>query len=72
MIAVGGVPNSNHLYGNAVDIHGTSKAWLKKHGLKYGWKNLNYSGHDGHFDFIGGGSESLRGANSEGNDTADS
>lgn len=52
---VGGVPNSNHLYGNAVDIHGTSKAWLKKHGPKYGWHNLNYSGHDGHFDFKGGG-----------------
>ena len=52
--AVGGVPNSNHLYGNAVDIHGTSKAWLKKNGPKYGWKNLVYSGHDGHFDFTKG------------------
>ena len=50
---VGGVPNSNHLGGNAVDIHGASKAWMKKHGIKYGFKNLNYSGHDGHFDFIG-------------------
>ena len=53
---VGGVANSNHLSGNAVDIHGTSKAWLKEHGPKYGWHNLNYSGHDGHFDFKGGGS----------------
>ena len=52
--AVGGVPNSNHLYGNAVDIHGSSKAWLKANGLKYGWKNLVYSGHDGHFDFTEG------------------
>ena len=51
--AVGGVPNSNHLSGYAVDIHGTSKAWLKKNGEKYGWKNLVYSGHDGHFDFKG-------------------
>ena len=53
---VGGVANSNHLYGNAVDIHGSSKRWLKGNGLQYGWKNLVYSGHDGHFDFINGGS----------------
>ena len=51
--AVGGVPNSNHLSGYAVDIHGSSKAWLKANGEKYGWKNLVYSGHDGHFDFKG-------------------
>lgn len=51
--AVGGVPNSNHLSGNAMDIHGTSKAWLKENGQKYGWKWLDYSGHDGHFDFVG-------------------
>ena len=49
--AVGGSPTSNHLTGNAVDIHGASKAWIKKHGHKYGWKNLVYDGHDGHFDF---------------------
>ncbi len=53
--AEGGAVNSNHLHGNAVDIHGTSKAWLKENGMKYGWKNLVYSGHDGHFDFIKGG-----------------
>ena len=73
---VRGVPNSNHLHGFAVDIHGTSKAWLKKHGLKYGWKNLDYDGHDGHFDYIGGdGIAELyrqRGAGNEGNEsTAD-
>ena len=51
--AVGGVANSNHLTGNAMDIHGTSKAWLKENGQKYGWKWLDYSGHDGHFDFVG-------------------
>ena len=53
--AVKGAPNSNHLHGNAVDIHGTSKSWLKQNGMKYGWKHLVYSGHDGHFDFIKGG-----------------
>ena len=59
---VGGVPRSNHLSGNAVDIHGTSKVWLKEHGPKYGWHNLNYSGHDGHFDFKGGGNSQQPGA----------
>ena len=49
--AVGGSPTSNHLTGSAVDIHGSSKAWIKKHGHKYGFHNLVYSGHDGHFDF---------------------
>ena len=51
---VGGVPNSNHLTGNAVDIHGSSKLWMKQNGEQYGWKWLDYSGHDGHFDFIKG------------------
>ena len=63
--AVGGVPNSNHLYGNALDIHGTSKVWLKEHGPKYGWKNLVYSGHDGHFDFTGGGEKIVPGDGGE-------
>jgi len=53
----GSAKNSNHLYGNALDIHGTSKPWLKSNGLSYGWKNLVYSGHDGHFDFVGGGAK---------------
>lgn len=52
---VGGVPGSNHLTGNAVDIHGASKSWMKEHGPKYGFHNLNYSGHDGHFDYKGAG-----------------
>ncbi len=51
---VGGVANSNHLTGNAVDIHGSSKAWMKQNGEQYGWKWLDYSGHDGHFDFVKG------------------
>ena len=51
--AVGGVKNSNHLTGNAMDIHGSSKAWIKENGAKYGWHNLVYQGHDGHFDFKG-------------------
>ena len=31
---VGGVPNSNHLYGNSLDIHRRSQAWMKQHGAK--------------------------------------
>ena len=63
--SVGGVPNSNHLTGNAVDIHGTSKVWLKENGMKYGWKNLVYGGHDGHFDFTGKGGSPIPGDGKE-------
>ena len=47
----GASPTSNHLTGNAIDIHGASKAWIKANGQRYGWHNLVYDGHDGHFDF---------------------
>ena len=50
--AVGGVPGSNHLSGNAVDIHGTSRVWMKENGAQYGWIWNDYMGPDGwHFDF---------------------
>jgi len=50
--AVGGVPNSNHLYGNALDIHGSSQTWMRRNGKKYGWIVNDYDGsHGGHFDF---------------------
>ena len=53
--AVGGVPNSNHLYGNALDIHGSSQTWMRRNGKKYGWNVNDYDGsHGGHFDFKGG------------------
>ena len=52
----GAAPNSNHLYGNAVDIHGASQSWMRKHGRKYGWIINDYPGsHGGHFNFKGGG-----------------
>ena len=55
--AVGGVPNSNHLYGNALDIHGGSQTWMRSHGRKYGWVVQDYSGsHGGHFNYHGPGS----------------
>ena len=50
-------PNSNHLYGNAIDIHGESQEWIKANGAKYGWKINNYSGsHGGHFNYKSSGS----------------
>ena len=55
--AVGGVPNSNHLYGNALDIHGGSQTWMRSHGRKYGWIVQDYAGsHGGHFNYHGPGS----------------
>jgi hypothetical protein len=55
--AVGGANGSEHLKGNAMDIHGTSEAWIRKNGAKYGWYVHDYAGsHGGHFEFRGGGS----------------
>lgn len=57
--AVGGAEGSNHLAGNAIDIHGPSKEWIKANGARYGWRWLDYDGHDGHFDFVGGGGNAV-------------
>ena len=55
---VGGATRSKHLYGIAMDIHGTSNPWIRKNGSKYGWIANDYSGsHGGHFEFIGKGIE---------------
>ena len=35
--AVNGAPNSRHMNGTALDIHGSSNAWIRKNGQKYGW-----------------------------------
>ena len=53
---VGGATRSNHLTGNALDMYGTSKQWMKQHGSQYGWRLLDpkYTTHDGHFDYVGG------------------
>ena len=54
--AVGGVAGSEHLDGNAMDIHGSSIAWIRKNGAKYGWYVNDYDGsHGGHVEFRGGG-----------------
>ena len=54
--AVGGVEGSEHLGGNAMDIHGSSIAWIRKNGARYGWVVNDYPGsHGGHVEFRGGG-----------------
>ena len=52
---VRGVPNSAHLYGEAMDIHGTSKQWLISNSEKYGWIRNNYMHDSWHWDYKGGG-----------------
>ncbi len=50
----GAAKNSPHLSGNAIDIHGKSAEWMKKHGPKYGWYLHEYDGsHGGHFEYRG-------------------
>jgi hypothetical protein len=57
---VGGVSNSNHLYGNALDIHGTSQTWMRANGQKYGWIVNDYPGsHGGHFNYKGAGADQM-------------
>lgn len=57
---VGGVANSNHLFGNALDIHGSSQTWMRRHGPKYGWIINDYPGsHGGHFNYKGAGASKV-------------
>jgi hypothetical protein len=54
--AVGGASGSKHMYGVAMDIHGSSNAWIRSNGSKYGWVPNDYPGsHGGHFEFKGAG-----------------
>ena len=62
--AVGGVANSAHLGGNAIDIHGASKAWMINNSEQYGWKRNNYMNDSWHWDYTGKGSKQTN----EGND----
>ena len=55
--AVGGVANSAHLGGNAIDIHGLSKAWMIENSEQYGWKRNNYMNDSWHWDYTGKGSK---------------
>ena len=56
----GASATSNHLTGNAMDIHGASKNWIISNGARYGWHINDYPGsHGGHFDFRGAGQSDL-------------
>ena len=57
---VGGASRSNHLYGNALDIHGSSQTWMRANGRKYGWIVNDYPGsHGGHFNYKGAGASNM-------------
>ena len=59
--AVNGAPNSRHMNGTALDIHGSSNAWIRKNGQKYGWVINDYPGsHGGHFIFGSGGAGNVQ------------
>jgi hypothetical protein len=46
--------NSRHNYGEAIDAHGATGAWIRKHGAKYGWYANDYEGtHGGHYEYRG-------------------
>ena len=53
---VGGAANSAHLYGEAMDIHNSSKSWMISNSERYGWKRNNYMNDSWHWDYTGKGS----------------
>ena len=55
--AIGGHPNSAHMYGEGLDINGPGYEWLKQNGPRYGWKyKYNHGPGSAHFQFVGPGS----------------
>ena len=54
---IGGHENSVHLYGEGLDVSGSTYKWMLKNGIKYGWKYKYSNGpNSGHFDYVGEGS----------------
>ena len=55
--SVGGDPNSVHLYGEGLDISGSSEKWMKSNASRYGWNfGYNHGPGSGHYDYEGKGS----------------
>jgi len=53
---VGGHENSVHLYGEGLDLSGSSHLWMKANGARYGWKYGYALGpNGGHYDYVGRG-----------------
>ena len=48
--------NSVHLYGEGLDVSGSTGRWMRQNGARYGWK-YGYSHGEGshHFDYVGPG-----------------
>lgn len=57
--------NSAHLYGEAIDIHGASKAWMIDNSDSYGWKRNNYMADSWHWDYKGGDSKPINEKNDD-------
>jgi len=53
----GAHPNSHHLYGEALDVGGSTAIWMRKNADRYGWKFVYSHGKgSGHFQYVGPGS----------------
>ena len=54
--AVDGHKNSVHLYGEGVDISGSSNTWMKNNASRFGWDyGYSHGSGSGHYDFKGKG-----------------
>ena len=52
--AIGGHPESHHLFGEALDINGEGYQWLKATGRQYGWEYVyNHNAESAHFKYVG-------------------
>ena len=55
--SVGGDPNSVHLYGEGLDLSGSSAIWMKSNASRYGWNfGYNHGPGSAHYDYEGTGS----------------
>ena len=54
--AIGGHPNSHHMYGEALDMNGEGYEWMRENGHKFGWRYVyNHGPGSAHFKYVGPG-----------------